>query len=140
MNSWIIPNKEALELEYYVEVELKGHKDWFPTSEAFLDACAVGEVTDLTADMNKKVAYRSNTKTKDQLLNLIRGYASYPEFRNEDTIDNLYERIGNDKSMNMPIVLDFGDDTYRVLCGNTRLDVAFQLGQIPKVLIVKVNK
>jgi hypothetical protein len=73
------------------------------------------------------------------LLNLIRSYRSYPEFRNEQTIDNLYSLIGRDMPMTMPIVLMFRESgKMRILGGNTRLDVAFQLNKTPKVLVVHV--
>ena len=141
MTAWILPSDENLATEYMVEVQFKGGEGrWFEDKAAFLAACAEGEVVELDEDFNSLIAYRSNTRTKDQLLNLIRGYASYPEFRNEKTVDNLYERIGNEESMTMPIVMDFGNHDFRVLCGNTRLDVAFQLGKTPKVLVIKANR
>ena len=39
----------------------------------------------------------------------------------------------------MPLVIRFSDGNMRVLAGNTRLDVAFQLGVIPKVIMIDVE-
>jgi hypothetical protein len=69
---------------------------------------------------------------------LIRGYRSYPKFRNEDTVQNLYDRISSGRPMTMPLVVRFADGQMRVLAGNTRMDVAFQLGVNPHVLVIDV--
>jgi len=39
--------------------------------------------------------------------------------------------------MDLPIVIEFADGSKRILAGNTRMDVAFQLGINPKVLLVQ---
>jgi hypothetical protein len=39
--------------------------------------------------------------------------------------------------MDLPIIIEFSDGTRKVFSGNTRLDVAFQLGIEPKVLLIK---
>lgn len=136
MAKWILPSEKDLKQEYFVEVELKGNKHLFPTFEDFLFAIENGKVELLTTASDRKIGYRSRTSTREELLNLIRGYKSYPKFRNEETIDNLYYRIKNDKSMTMPIVLQFENGSRRILSGNTRLDVAFQLKKQPKVLVI----
>jgi len=40
--------------------------------------------------------------------------------------------------MDMPIILEYPDGSRKMLSGNTRMDVSFQLGKNPKALIVKV--
>lgn len=132
---WIRPSEENLAHEYKVEIEIKGN-NFFHSLQEFLKAAEEGEVVELTEEMDRKIAYRSHTRTKTQLLNLIRSYRSYPEFRNEKTIETLYERIGNEETMTMPIVLKFKNGSMRVLGGNTRLDVSFQLNKAPKVLVI----
>lgn len=134
---WTRPTEENLKQEYHVEVVLKGNS-FFSSEEQFLEAAEKAEVVELSEELDRNISYRSRTSSKSQLLNLIRGYRSYPEFRNEATIENLYDRIGNGLSMTMPIVLRFGNGSMRVLAGNTRLDVAFQLGKTPKVIVVDV--
>lgn len=132
---WIKPSLESLKQEFHVEVVLKGNK-FFDSEEDFLSAAEQGEVMTLTPETDRQIAYRSRTRSRAQLLNLIRGYRSYPEFRNEKTIDNLYNRIGSNQEMTMPIVIRFPNGSMRVLAGNTRLDVAFQLGREPQVLVL----
>lgn len=137
---WTKPSEADLKHEYFVEIELKGN-NFFDSEEAFLQAASEGDVLELDGVTDAYIGYRSHTRSKEQLLNLIRSYRSYPEFRNEQTIANLYERIGNDMPMTMPIVLMFKESgKMRVLGGNTRLDVAFQLNKTPKVLVVTANQ
>lgn len=136
---WIRPSLDNLKQEYHVEVVLKGN-NFFDSEQQFLDAAADGEVLTINADTDSKIAYRSRTKSKQELLQLIRGYRSYPEFRNEKTIENLYNRIGAGESMTMPLVVRYSDGKMRVLAGNTRMDVAFQLGVNPQVLVINIDK
>lgn len=132
---WIKPSEENLKQEFHVEVELKGNA-FFSSINAFMESAERGEVVEVTPEMDSKISYRSKTKSKEHLLGLIRGYRSYPEFRNEKTIENLYERIGSGQTMTMPLVVRFKNGSLRVLAGNTRMDVAFQLGANPMVLIL----
>lgn len=135
---WTKPTTKDLKQEYHVEVVLKGHR--FVDSEAeFLKLAKEGEVVKLSTSVDRKIAYRSRTGSKESLLSLIKSYRSYPEFRNEKTLDNLYDRIGNNKSMTMPLVLRYPNGQMRVLAGNTRLDVAFQLKKTPQVLMLDVK-
>ena len=137
---WTKPSEADLKHEYFVEIELKGN-NFFDSEEAFLQAASEGDVLELDGVIDAYIGYRSHTRSKEKLLNLIRSYRSYPEFRNEQTIANLYERIGNDMPMTMPIVLMFRESgKMRVLGGNTRLDVAFQLNKTPKVLVVTASQ
>ena len=135
---WKKPSTEELKREFHVEVVLKG-ATFFASEQQFLLAAKNGEVLEVTPEMDKKIAYRSRTKSQDQLLSLIRGYRSYPEFRNESTIQNLYDRIGAGMEMNMALVVRFANGDLRVLAGNTRMDVAFQLGINPTVLVLDVE-
>lgn len=140
-NNWVHYSRADAELEYRVEYTLKGNfGNMFPTFADFYKALSQArkEVLDKTAD--SKIAYRSRTQSKEALLNLIRGYASYPQYRNEDTINNLYKGFETNAKMKMPIVLEFKNGNRRIFAGNTRLDVAFQLGIKPKVLILKEPK
>lgn len=136
MATWIKPTEENLKHEFKVEIELKGNT-FFDSYDQFKAQADKATVVELTKEVDRKISYRSRTSSKSQLLSLIRSYRSYPEFRNEQTIENLYQRIGNGESMTMPIVLKFKNGSMRVLGGNTRLDVAFQLGVTPKVLMIE---
>ncbi len=136
--AWQRPSRQALETEYHVEEELK-HLGAFSSKQEFLDAVDNAPVVEVTPEMDRDIAYRSRTTSRAQLTSLIQSYASYPQYRNEQTLDTLYERIGDGEPMDMPIVLDYGESGgLRVFSGNTRMDVAFQLGTNPNVLLVQV--
>lgn len=135
---WQMPSDDQLKLEYKIEHELKGH-DWFKSEDEFIKKVKEAQPTKISKEFDQKIGYRSNTDSKEDLLRLIKNYKSYPEFRNEKTLDNLYKRIENDESIDYPIVLKFSSG-YRVFSGNTRMDIAFQLGKEPEVLMVDLTK
>jgi hypothetical protein len=137
MQNWILPDEASLMQEYHVEVVLKGNA-YFDSIEEFEAACEDAEVIDVDNALDSKIAYRSRTSSHTQLLNLIKSYRSYPEFRNEKTLQNLYDRISLGETMTMPLVLEFADGSLRVLAGNTRADVAMQLHGSYKALKIKV--
>lgn len=135
-NNWKMPIVKQLELEYHVEHELKGNY-FFEDKDDFFEAVENGNVEKITSDDDYKIDYRSHTSSKEALLNLIRGYRSYPQFRNEKTVEAIYDGFKENKPMDLPIVIKFKNGRRRIFCGNTRLDIAFQLGIEPKVLVIK---
>lgn len=137
-NKWVKPSLQEIKKEYKIEYTIKPLRNTgiFPTEKDFIDAVNDAEVVHVTDSMDRKIYYRSRTSDREELLGLIRGYASYPEFRNEDTVDNLYNRFKNNEEVDMPMVLKFPDGRMRVFAGNTRMDIAFQLGIEPKVLMI----
>jgi len=139
---WIRPTVQNLKQEYHVEVKLKGMNlgPSIKSEDDFISKARMSKLVTITPALDRQIQYRSRTKSKDQLLNLIRGYRSYPEFRNEKTVQQLYDRIGNGDPMTAPIVLKYKTGKMRVLAGNTRMDVAFQLGVNPKVLMLEIDK
>lgn len=126
MTKWTFPSKKSFEKEYKIEVEIKGN-DFFESLEQFMSAVDCSEVITVDGLTDAGIEYRSHTKTQSQLLNLIRGYRSYPQYRNEATLQNLYDRIRSGQEMDMPIILEFRDGSLRILSGNTRADVAMQI-------------
>ena len=142
-DNWVKPSTKDIELEYKIEYQMKPLKqltnDAFPELEDFKKAVKAARVVEVTPSMDRKIQYRSGTKTKEQLLGLIRGYASYPEFRNEKTIDAIYQGFAYNKPMKMPFVVKFKNGDMRIMGGNTRMDVAFQMGINPKVLVIEVK-
>lgn len=137
-DSWGFPSKDALRLEYKVEHELKGH-DWFKSEEEFIEKAYNSEVEEITPEKDRDIIYRSGTESYEQIMSLIKGYRSYPEFRNEKTVQNLYNRISKNQELDMPIVIEFLGGKRRIFSGNTRMDVAFQMGCNVKALIIKVD-
>lgn len=142
--NWVKPSLDDLKLEYKVEYTIKPLRsltnDAFPTFNDFKKAVDAAKVVTVDRSFNSKIAYRSNTRNQESLLSLIRGYASYPEFRNEKTIQAIYDGFDENKPMKMPLVLEMPDGSYRVMGGNTRMDIAFHKGVNPKVLLVKVPR
>lgn len=143
-DNWVHPDAESLKHEYRVEYEIKPLKELtgnaFPTFEDFLKAALNGTPTVITPELDATISYRSRTSSRESLLSLIRGYASYPKYRNEETIAHLYSSIEGGLPMTMPIVLRMPGGDLRVMGGNTRMDVAFHLGVNPKALVIEVPK
>lgn len=134
-SNWKRPDIETLKREFHIEQELKGNKFW-KSEDEFLEAAKNAKIITLTPQEDSKINYRTHTKSFDELHDLISGYASYPKYRNETTLKNLYKGFKNNSPMELPLVIDFGNKK-RVFAGNTRLDVAFQSGILPKVLLIK---
>lgn len=141
-NNWVMPSVKDLELEYNIEYKIKPLKkmlgDPWPTKEHFLKAASDGEIRTVSKSLNSKISYRSNTASKEQIISLIKGYASYPQFRNEQTIDSIYNGFKNNEPMKTPIVLVLPGGKLRIMSGNTRMDIAFQLGVEVKALFIEV--
>lgn len=137
--NWVKPSTDSLKKEFKIEHEMKGH-DFFDSQEEFLEAARKAQVVTITPSEDARIAYRSRTGSKEELLSLIKGYRSYPKYRNEKTLENLYTRFEQNETMDMPIVIEFNNGQRRVFGGNTRMDIAFQLGINPKVLVVKSSR
>ena len=136
-NAWTMPDRKMLAQEYRVEHEKKGRRD-FATEEEFVHAVTNAEIVEVDMRMDRKIGYRSGTKDFDSLHNLISTYASYPKYRNEDTLKDLYKRFGNGKPIDYPIVFKDRNGRMTIFSGNTRMDIAFQMGFNPKVLMVNI--
>lgn len=141
--NWVRPDDAALRKEY--QIEYKKHliheldSDVFPTEQSFLDAIAKSKVVTVTPAMDRKIANRSGTRSMADLLDLIKGYRSYPKFRNEKTLKALEKLITSGKPVDMPIVTKQGS-YMRVFAGNTRMDIAFMHKINPKVIMLELPK
>jgi hypothetical protein len=135
-SNWVMPSLSQLKQEFKVEQEMKGNEFW-ENEEDFLNSIKNGKIITITPSENQNIDYRRGTESYDELLDLIKSYRSYPEFRNEKTLKAIYDGFKNNQPMDLPIVIEFEDGAKRVFSGNTRMDVAFQLGINPKVLLVK---
>lgn len=140
MVTWRKLSVSEIKLEHDVEFNLKSARKInypeFKKLQLFHDAVKYSEIRVVDKSLDKKIRNRSRTTSKTQLLNLIKGYASYPKFRNEDTLENMYNGFKNGDVMPMPIVIE-NDGKYEIFSGNTRMDVSFQFGINPKVHWVK---
>ena len=134
-DNWKMPSTEQLKQEFEIEHEIKGNEFW-GSEEEFLQACKGGQVVTITPEEDKTIRYRSRTESYEELLSLIKSYRSYPKYRNEESLKAIYDGFESNSPMTLPIVIKFADGTKRVFSGNTRMDIAFQLGINPKVLLV----
>ena len=110
-NSWVRPNLDALKQEYRIEHDMKGH-NWFNDEQEFLDAVNKAKVVTITPATDRLIDYRSRTNSYDELVNLLSSYRSWGKYRNEDKLQQLYDRISNNLELDMPIVLKFPDGKY----------------------------
>ena len=136
--SWVKPSLASLKKEFDIEQVKKGNEFW-KDEEEFLQAADKAEVVTISPSIDSQIQYRSSTKSFKELLSLIKSYKSYPKYRNEDTLKALYDRFKTNKTMDMPIVIQFANGSKRIFAGNTRMDIAFQLGINPKALLIQAK-
>jgi len=135
-SNWKTPSLSQLKQEFKIEQEMKGNEFW-EDEEAFLNAVKNGKIVTITPSEDQDIDYRSGTTSYEELLDLIQGYRSYPEFRNEKTLKSIYDGFKTNQPMDYPIVIEDENGYRRIFSGNTRMDIAFQLGIDPKVLLIK---
>jgi hypothetical protein len=136
--NWKLPSLSQLKQEFKIEQEMKGNEFWDNEAD-FLNAIKNGEIVTITPSEDQDIDYRSGTTSYEELLDLIKSYRSYPEFRNEKTLKSIYDGFKTNQPMDLPIVIKSEDGYKRVFSGNTRMDIAFQLDINPKVLLIKGN-
>ena len=135
-SNWVMPSLSNLKQEFKIEQEMKGNEFW-EDEEDFLNAVKNGKIVTINSSEDQDIDYRSGTTSYEELLDLIQGYRSYPEFRNEKTLKAIYDGFKENKAMDYPIVIEDENGSRRVFSGNTRMDIAFQLGIDPKVLLIR---
>ena len=135
-SNWRMPSLSQLKQEFKIEQEMKGNEFWEDEKD-FLQAVKNGKIITITPSEDQNIDYRSGTESYEELLDLIKSYRSYPEFRNEQTLKSIYDGFKNNQTMDYPIVIEDKDGSRRIFSGNTRMDIAFQLGINPKVLLIK---
>jgi hypothetical protein len=136
--NWKLPSLSQLKQEFKIEQEMKGNEFWDNEAD-FLSSIKNGKIVTITPSEDQDIDYRSGTTSYEELLDLIKSYRSYPEFRNEKTLESIYNGFKTNQSMDLPIVIESEDGYKRIFSGNTRMDIAFQLGINPKVLLIKGN-
>ena len=135
-SNWVMPSLSQLKQEFKIEQEMKGNEFWEDEAD-FLNAVKNGKIVTITPSEDQDIDYRSGTESYEELLDLLKSYRSYPEFRNEKTSKSIYDGFENNQAMDYPIIIEDKDGSRRIFSGNTRMDVSFQLGINPKVLLVK---
>ena len=126
------PDEAYLKKEYDIEIRKKGLENLISEKD-FIKQGMNAPVEDIT---NLNIKNRTFNKTKEDIINQSKGYKSWPEFRNEGTIDDIYTGFEKGKPMKPIILLDQGDGSRRIISGNTRLNVAEQLNIPPKAITV----
>ena len=134
---WVKPSKTQLTQEFRVEHQAKG-SNYFASEEEFQKAVNEANIEEITPEMDLAIQNKSRHASREAMIESNKNYKSWPKYRNENTIDGIYEGMQSGAKMDMPIVLEFKDGTRRMFSGNTRMDVAFQSGKNPKAIIVKV--
>jgi hypothetical protein len=135
-SNWTMPSLSSFKQEFKIEQEMKGNEFW-KDEEDFLKAVKNGKIVTIDSSEDQNIDYRSRTTSYKELLDLIKGYRSYPKYRNEKTLKAIYDGFKENKAMDYPIVIEDENGFRRVFSGNTRMDIAFQLGINPKVLLIK---
>jgi hypothetical protein len=138
-DNWVKPSTQQLKAEYRIEHEMKGN-DFFDDESEFMDAVDNGKIITVTPQIDASIDNRSGTTSYEELLDLIKSYRSYPKYRNEDTLKSLYDGFKTNQPMDLPIIIEFSDGYKRIFSGNTRIDIAFQLGINPKALLIQSTR
>ena len=138
-NKWVKPSKDNIALEYKVEYMFHtkhSYGDIFPTLEDFETAVNNGKVV----NPNKlDVGNTTDFNDIDGLFDMISGYRSYPEFRNEKTFQAVIDGFAKNKPMNMSIIIKSHGNHYTIMSGNTRLNIANILGIEPKAVVIEAK-
>jgi hypothetical protein len=134
--TWLRPSYDDLVREFDVEHQRKG-LGFFNSEGEFINAANQGVVRDVTPDLDMTIRNRSFTPTAQDLINLSKTYRSWGPYRNEGTIQSIYEGLNQGGNMTMPMVIQYGNGLNRILSGNTRMDAARHLGLTPQALFIK---
>ena len=140
-NSWQFPSDKNLRQEYDIEYQkhLKPqYGDFWPTFDDFMKAAEDGKVIEIGPSTDATIGSRSRTRNKEDLIGLLSSYRSWGKFRNEQTTQNLYDRINKNLPLDMPLILKtkYG---MKIMSGNTRADVAMQTIGSYEALILDVS-
>jgi hypothetical protein len=135
-SNWVMPSLSQLKQEFKIEQVIKGNNFW-EDEEDFLNSVKNGKIITVTSSEDKNIDYRSRTKSYEKLLDLIKNYKSYPKHRNEETLKDIYDGFKNNKPMDYPIIIEDENGYRQIFSGNTRMDISFQLGINPKVLLIR---
>lgn len=139
-DAWQIPNRKSLKHEYDIEYGHHIKYDYgeiWPTFNDFLKS--VKNAKQKTISSTSGIDGMTRHRDFEGLMSMIKSYRSYPQYRNEKTVKALYDRYKDNKPMDMPLVLKTKSGL-RIMAGNTRSDIAFQLGIKPRVLVIDISE
>lgn len=132
-SQWAPASREYLKKEYDIEVRKKG-LDHLISEEDFINQGMAQKASPIKDAMN--LEYRTINPTRESIIDQSKYYASWPEFRNEQTIDNIYQGFNSGSAMDPIIIMNLPDGGRKIIAGNTRLNVAEQLGITPHAITI----
>jgi hypothetical protein len=144
-NSWSFPSESTMK-EDFREYEKKENTKWlrrvdiigarFPIFENykhFKNSLKGARVVTITDSLDRKINNRSRTSSIEELEDLVSNY------KRPRDVKRIERGIENNEKIPYPIILKGSRDMW-IMAGNTRLDVAFIKGVIPKALMVDISK
>jgi hypothetical protein len=142
---WVFPDDKTLKADFS-EYKKKEDRKWrhrvdsigarfplFNDFNHFKQSLRDAETINLRSGLDNQIQNRSHSSSIESLKSLVSSYV-----RPRD-VDRIVQGIESGASMPMPIVLK-GSRGMWIMAGNTRLDTAFILGNMPKVLMVDVSE
>ena len=112
-SNWKIPSLSQLKQEFKIEQEMKGNEFWEDETD-FLNAVKNSRIITITPSEDQDIDYRSGTESYEELLDLLKSYRSYPEFRNEKILKAIYDGFENNQAMDYPIIIEDKDGSRRI--------------------------
>jgi hypothetical protein len=135
-SNWNNATEQYLKKEYDIEIRKKGLSNLI-SEEEFINQGAQQSVAPI--ENATDLAYRTVNPTRQSIIDQSKNYASWPQYRNEQTIDDIYKGFETGKAMDPIIVMEMPNGTQRIVSGNTRLNIAEQLGIKPSGVTIKPN-
>jgi len=104
--------------------------DLFKGFDEFKQQVKSATVVDWIESLDSQTSYRSRCRTLDELKDLTSNY------RHPRDVDDLVNKMKIGVALPYPLILDIKGQ-FRVMSGNTRMDIAYILGIVPKVKVIK---
>ena len=139
--NWVFPSDKSLKQEY--DVEYKYHLIYsvgniFPTFNDFKQAVKKSKIELISQSKDNSIINRSHSESVKSLLNLISGYASYPQYRNERTLEDLDKKIKTGQTVDLPIIIK-KINRLTIFSGNTRADISNWYYTAYKAIILDIS-
>jgi hypothetical protein len=135
--NWVDNSTADLQQEYNVEYQYHVRHwagDIWPTFEDFEDAYRAGQTISLS---NTSGISGATMMPVEDLLDMVKGYRSWPQYRNDKTFQDIIDGIHNGSPMKLPIVLE-KNGRRTIMSGNTRLNLALVLTGSGKAKVVQI--
>lgn len=123
--NWIENPKDQIEAEY--EREFVRYFGRVLSLEEFSNKLDEGKRVYISVDRDNGIRNMTRCNSITGVVDLIKTYRSYPQYRNEKTIAALYARIVNGMQVHMPLFVK-KDGVVTIIAGNTRQNLAYIAG------------